>query len=82
MLPDFTVFGWRLLTVDWLLLKIQPVIHLKHNRPVLVFHERVREIVVSINQEYITHRFIPPLKATVYIEVIILVIVLKKGCPE
>ena len=82
MLPDFDVFGWRLLTGDWLLLKIQPVIHLKHNRPVLVFHERIREIVVRIYQEYITHRFIPPLQAAVYIEVIILAVVLKKGCPK
>ena len=63
-------------------LQVQPVIHFKYYRPVFVVKKRRCKIIVGIHQEYITHRFIPPLKSAVDVEVIRLCIVLHKGCPE
>jgi hypothetical protein len=63
-------------------LQIEPVIHFKNYRSVLIFHERISEIVIAIHQENITHGLISPLQSTVDIEIISLVVVLQEGGPE
>jgi hypothetical protein len=51
----------RHLTTVNLLLQIQPVIHLKHNCPVLILHERIREVIVCVDKKDIAHGFETPL---------------------
>ena len=63
-------------------LQIEPVIHFKNYCSVLIFHERISEIVITIHQENITHGLISPLQSTVDIEIISLVVVLQEGGPE
>ena len=63
-------------------LQIQPVIQLKYQGPVTIFQKRVTEVIIGINNKQITHRFEPPLKAAVDIDILLLCIVLYKCGPE
>lgn len=60
----------------------KPEVGLEDERPVFVLQERIRKIVIGINNEQVAHRFEAPLQAAVDIEIIILVVVLEESGPE
>lgn len=62
--------------------QIQPIVHLEYQSPVLVLHEWISEVVVTINEKKITHRFVSPLQPAVDVEIIPLIVVLQKSGPE
>jgi hypothetical protein len=57
-------------------LKIEPIIHFKDQRSILIFHEWICEIVIAVHQENIAHRLITPLQSAIDIEIVSLVVVL------
>ena len=58
------------------------MVHLEYYCPVFISHEWICEVVVAIDQEHITHWFIPPLKPAVDVKIISLVVVLEEGGPK
>ena len=63
------------------LLEIEPIVHFKNKRSVFVFHEGIREIIIAIHKEDVTHGFITPLNLAVDVKIIALIIVLQKSGP-
>lgn len=63
-------------------LEVEPVVHFKDQGSVLIFHEWISKIIITVHQENITHGFVSPLQPTVDVEIISLVVVLQERGPE
>jgi hypothetical protein len=60
----------------------KPEVGFEDQCPVLVPEQWIGKVVVCVDDEDIAHRFEPPLKPAIHIEIVVLVVVLKKSCPE
>ena len=65
-----------------MLSQIKPIIELKDKRPVFIFKHGVGIVVIGIDQEEVTHWFVPILQTAIDIEIIGLRIKLYKGGPK